>query len=197
MRSKRLRGALKKAPHEHASHWADDRRTATGPLAHGEAPDVCNRSHRLRSPLDAPDRLAPVLWRGRAAAEQRVVQGYLPHYAVAEIVTGYGHPESAIVLIVIAECALVVLYLVPQTSVLAAILMTGYLGGAVATHLRIADVVRAAIPLVVGILAWGGLLCGTAASATWFRSAGRRDVDQGAALLYGRARVCKEHGIAG
>ena len=78
-------------------------------------------------------------------------------YAVAEIVTGYGYPESAILRIVIAECALVVLYLVPQTSVLAAILMTGYLGGAVATHLRIADTARAAIPLVVGILAWGGL----------------------------------------
>ena len=78
-------------------------------------------------------------------------------YAVAEIVTSYGYPESAIVLIVIAECALVLLYLVPQTSVLAAILMTGYLGGAVATHLRIADTARAAIPLVVGILAWGGL----------------------------------------
>jgi DoxX-like family len=78
-------------------------------------------------------------------------------YAVAEIVTGYGYPESAIALIVIAECVLVVLYLVPQTSVLAAIVMTGYLGGAVATHLRIADTARAAIPLVVGILAWGGL----------------------------------------
>ena len=78
-------------------------------------------------------------------------------YAVAEIVTSYGYPESAIVLIVIAECTLVALYLFPRTSVLAAILMTGYLGGAVATHLRIADTARAAIPLVVGILAWGGL----------------------------------------
>jgi hypothetical protein len=78
-------------------------------------------------------------------------------YAVAEIVTSYGYPESAIVPIVIAECALVVLYLVPQTSVLAAIVMTGYLGGAVASHLRIADTARASIPLVVGILAWGGL----------------------------------------
>jgi hypothetical protein len=77
--------------------------------------------------------------------------------AVEEIVTIYGYPESAIALIVIAECALVVLYLVPQTSVIAAVLMTGDLGGAVATHLRIADTARAAIPLVVGILAWGGL----------------------------------------
>ena len=77
--------------------------------------------------------------------------------AVAEIVSGYGYPESAIVRIVIAECALVVLYLVPQTSVLAAIVLTGYLGGAVATHLRIGDTARASIPLVVGILAWGGV----------------------------------------
>jgi hypothetical protein len=77
--------------------------------------------------------------------------------AVVEIVTGYGFPESAIVPIVMAECAMVVLYLVPQTAVLAAIVMTGYLGGAVATHLRVADTARAAIPLVVGILAWGGL----------------------------------------
>ena len=77
--------------------------------------------------------------------------------AVAEIVTGYGFPESAIHLIVIAECGLVLLYLVPQTSVLAAIVMTGYLGGAVAAHLRIADTARAVIPLLVALLAWGGL----------------------------------------
>ena len=77
--------------------------------------------------------------------------------AVEEIVTNYGYPESAIELIVVSECALVVLYLVPRTSVIAAILMTGYLGGAVATHLRIADTARAAIPLLVGILTWGGL----------------------------------------
>jgi hypothetical protein len=78
-------------------------------------------------------------------------------FAVAEIVTGYGYPESAIARIVTAECALVVLYLIPQTSVFATIVMTGYLGGAVAAHLRIADTARAAIPLVVGVLAWGGL----------------------------------------
>ena len=77
--------------------------------------------------------------------------------AVAEIVTSYGYPESAIVSIVMAECALVVFYLIPQTAVLAAIVMTGYLGGAVATHLRIGDAARATIPLVVGMLAWGGL----------------------------------------
>jgi hypothetical protein len=86
-----------------------------------------------------------------------VFRGTQRAYAVAEIVTGYGFPESAIIPIVVAECVLVVLYLVPRTAVLAAILMTGYLGGAVATHLRIGDTARALIPLTVGVLAWGGL----------------------------------------
>lgn len=77
--------------------------------------------------------------------------------AVAEIVVAYAYPESAIVPIIVAECVLVVLYLIPRTSILAAIVMTGYLGGAVAAHLRIADMARAVIPLAVGIFAWGGL----------------------------------------
>ena len=105
------------------------------------------------------------LWTGRLFSFLVVAQllssawfrGTHHDYAVAEIVTGYGFPESAIALIVIAECTLVVLYLVPPTSVLAAIVMTGYLGGAVAAHLRVADTARAAIPLAVGMLAWGGL----------------------------------------
>ena len=104
-------------------------------------------------------------WTGRVLSFLVVAQllssaffrGTQHEYAVTEIVTGYGFPESAISLIVISECTLVVLYLIPQTSVLAAILLTGYLGGAVAAHLRIADTARAAIPLTVGILAWGGL----------------------------------------
>ena len=77
--------------------------------------------------------------------------------AVAEIVTSYGFPESAIARIVIAECVLVALYLVPQTAVFGAIVLTGYLGGAVAAHVRIGDTARAMIPLFAGIFAWGGL----------------------------------------
>ena len=78
--------------------------------------------------------------------------------AVAEIVASYGYPESAIVLIVIAECALVVLYLLPQTSVLATIVMTGYLGGAVATHVRVqAGRFPILFPVALGALLWAGL----------------------------------------
>ena len=117
----------------------------------------------LTAPVVADPRW--MLWTGRILSFLTVAQllssaffrGTRHDYAVAEIVTGYGFPESAIVAIVIAECVLVLLYLVPQTSVFAAVLMTGYLGGAIAAHLRIADTARAAIPLVVAILAWGGL----------------------------------------
>ena len=106
-----------------------------------------------------------MLWTGRVFSFLVVAQllssawfrGTQHSYAVAEIVMGYGYPESAIGRIVIAECLLVLFYLIPQTSVLAVIVMTGYLGGAVAAHVRIADTARAAIPLVVAILAWGSL----------------------------------------
>ena len=83
---------------------------------------------------------------------------YTHHTAAeAEIVTGYGFPESAIGYIVVAECVLVALYLIPQTAVLGAIVLTGYLGGAVAAHLRVGDTARAAIPVAIAIFAWGGL----------------------------------------
>jgi uncharacterized MnhB-related membrane protein len=47
------------------------------------------------------------------------------------------------------------LYVIPQTSVLGAVLITGYLGGAVATHMRIGEAPTAAV-IVAGLL-WGGL----------------------------------------
>jgi hypothetical protein len=48
-----------------------------------------------------------------------------------------------------------ILYLIPQTSVLGAILLTGYLGGAVATHVRIGD--QFVPPVLLGALLWLGL----------------------------------------
>jgi len=50
------------------------------------------------------------------------------------------------------------LYLIPQTSVLGAILVTGYLGGATATHMRIDDpLMNIVAPVIIGALAWLGL----------------------------------------
>jgi hypothetical protein len=50
----------------------------------------------------------------------------------------------------------VILYAIPQTSVLGAILLTGYLGGATATHVRIGDPFVG--PVIAGMIVWGGLV---------------------------------------
>jgi hypothetical protein len=65
----------------------------------------------------------------------------------------------------IVELACALLYVIPQTAVFGAILVTGYLGGAVATHVRINDAFAA--PIIVGVLAWVGL---------WLRSAQIRSI---------------------
>ncbi|MCA0317109.1 MAG: DoxX family protein [Proteobacteria bacterium] len=52
-----------------------------------------------------------------------------------------------------------ILYAVPRTSVLGAILLTGYLGGAMATHMRIDNPLFSHLlfGLYLGVIAWGGL----------------------------------------
>jgi DoxX-like family len=55
----------------------------------------------------------------------------------------------------IVELTCAILYAIPQTSVLDAILVTGYLGGAVATHVRIGD--NFIPPVIFGVLVWLGL----------------------------------------
>jgi hypothetical protein len=67
-----------------------------------------------------------------------------------------GYQEGALTGIGLLELACVVVYAIPRTAVLGAVLLTGYLGGAIATHVRIGDPGLAA-PLVLGVLAWGGL----------------------------------------
>jgi len=55
--------------------------------------------------------------------------------------------------------ACVAVYLIPRTSVLGAILLTGYLGGAVASHVRVGDpwFSHALFPVYIGLLVWGGI----------------------------------------
>jgi hypothetical protein len=66
-----------------------------------------------------------------------------------------GFPEGISVKLGIVELVCTVLYLVPQTAVLGAILVTGYLGGAVCVHVRGGE--GFAMPVVLGVLVWGGL----------------------------------------
>ncbi len=70
-----------------------------------------------------------------------------------------GYSVSVILPLGIVLLACTVLYLIPRTSVLGAILLTGYLGGAVATHVRVGDPLfsHSFFPIYVGVLLWGGL----------------------------------------
>ncbi len=70
-----------------------------------------------------------------------------------------GYPERVIFGLGIVVLVCVILYLIPRTAVLGAILLTGYLGGAVATHVRVGDPLfsHALFPVYVAILLWGGL----------------------------------------
>ena len=70
-----------------------------------------------------------------------------------------GYPEHAVAVIGTIELVCLVLYLVPQTAVLGAVVMTGYLGGAVATHLRVGNPLlsHTLFPIYVAALLWGGL----------------------------------------
>jgi hypothetical protein len=74
------------------------------------------------------------------------------------VVEGFAHlglPESLALGLGILELACTMAYVIPQTSVLGAILLTGYLGGATVTHLRVGDPFF--MPVILGILIWGGL----------------------------------------
>jgi hypothetical protein len=68
----------------------------------------------------------------------------------------YGYPERVFLPICILELACAVVYAIPRTSVLGAILLTGYLGGATATHVRVGDPLFL-MPAVLGVLVWAGL----------------------------------------
>lgn len=67
-----------------------------------------------------------------------------------------GVPHRLIIPVGLIELTCVVVYLIPRTAVLGAILMTGLLGGATITTLRIGDPTYP-MPVILGMLAWGGL----------------------------------------
>lgn len=86
-----------------------------------------------------------------------VAKLFKPRFVV-EATTQLGYQESTIVPIGIVLVICTVLYLLPVTSVLGAILLTGYLGGAVATHVRAGQGAFSIVfPVIIGALVWGGL----------------------------------------
>ena len=75
--------------------------------------------------------------------------------SVVESFAHLGYDDSVALGLGLVELLCTLLYVTPRTSVLGAILLTGYLGGATATHLRIGEPYYMAV--LLGILLWGGL----------------------------------------
>lgn len=78
------------------------------------------------------------------------------------VVTGtveLGYPENVIVPLGVVLLICTILYAIPQTAILGAILLTGYLGGAVATHVRVGSPLftHMLFPVYLGIMIWLGL----------------------------------------
>jgi len=87
-----------------------------------------------------------------------------------------GYSTEAVFPLGIVLLACVVIYLVPRTAVLGALLLTGYLGGAVATHVRVGNPLFTHVltPTYFAALIWGGLMLRDArvrALAPWRRAA--------------------------
>ena len=76
-----------------------------------------------------------------------------------EATTQLGYPESVIVTLGLIEIGGLILYLIPRTSVLGVVLWTGYLGGAVASHVRVGNPLfgHALFPIYIAALLWIGL----------------------------------------
>jgi hypothetical protein len=75
--------------------------------------------------------------------------------AIQGMVEKGGFPAGSITPIGLAELLSTLLYVFPQTAILGAVLLTGYLGGAIATHVHGGQ--GFAAPLILGILVWAGL----------------------------------------
>ncbi len=78
---------------------------------------------------------------------------------VSEAFARLGYPESQAVGIGILELACLAVYLIPRTSRFGAVLLTGFLGGAISTHVRIGDPLFSHVlfPIYVGAMIWAGL----------------------------------------
>ena len=117
------------------------------------------------STLDTPAaRLSKgVLWTSRLLSALPVLfvllGSVLKLMKTASVIQGFaqaGVPARLIVPVGLIELTCVIVYLVPSTSVLGAILLTGLLGGATVTTLRIGDPTYP-MPILLGMMAWGGL----------------------------------------
>ncbi len=119
----------------------------------------------MQSAIQSAPTSSKMLWAGRIISALLglflLLDGVMKLVKPAPVVEGtvkLGYPESVIIPLGIVLTACTVLYLIPRTSILGAILLTGYLGGAVATHVRAGEPwFNILFPVVFGVLIWGGL----------------------------------------
>lgn len=106
------------------------------------------------------------IWTGRVLSSLSVlfllidgVMKFVKPQPVVEATVKLGYPATVIFPLGVVLLLCVALYVVPRTSVLGAILLTGYLGGAVASHVRVGDPLFSHIlfPVYLGLLIWAGL----------------------------------------
>jgi len=104
-----------------------------------------------------------MIWTGRVLSAIPVLLfvvggsfSFKPSPQMLEGMGKFGWQESSLPLIATLEICCAVLYIIPRTAVLGAILMTAYLGGAVATHLRVGDPMYP-FAILMAIFVWGGL----------------------------------------
>ena len=103
-----------------------------------------------------------IVWAGRAISVLLsllfAMSAFMKLKGGPEVTQGMAHlglPESLIIPLAIVEISCVVIYLIPATSILGAILLTGYIGGAICTHLRVGDPFF--MQIAIGIFIWLGL----------------------------------------
>jgi hypothetical protein len=106
------------------------------------------------------------VWAGRIVSALPVLfllfDGTIHIMRIPAVVAGFaqaGFPISTAVPLGIIEIVCIILYVIPRTSVLGAILLTGYLGGAVATNVRqqLPMLGYVLAPVYVAVFLWGGL----------------------------------------
>lgn len=135
---------------------------ATGQIAESIAAHAAPDLVTVRSGIHAAGVSRKMLWAGRIISALPVLMlllsGAMKLVKPAPVIEGMarlGYPEHLALAIGILEIGCTVVYLIPRTAVLGAILLAGYLGGATATHVRIGDPFFA--PVLLGVLVWLGL----------------------------------------
>jgi hypothetical protein len=88
-----------------------------------------------------------------------VVFKLIQHAEAIRGTTELGYPASSLLPIGLIGLVCLIAYVVPRTSILGAVLWTGYLGGAIATHVRVDNPLFSHVlfPIYVAVFIWGGL----------------------------------------